>query len=102
MEIRECNCSLPFHSDSESIVCSTLLVFSCGAPHSPAAESNAIKHGRATAWKPANEQDFAYEADQKYKEGRYILEREMITERPDAKRDNAAIKVREVPLAETH
>lgn len=42
-------------------------------------------------------QDFAYEADQKYKEGRYILEREMITERPEAKRDTGRIRIEEVP-----
>jgi hypothetical protein len=51
--------------------------------------------------RPTDKQDFAYEADQKYKEGRYILEREMITERPEQKRDTAAIKIREVPLSET-
>lgn len=28
-------------------------------------------------------QDFASEHDQKYKEGKYILEREMITEKPE-------------------
>lgn len=44
--------------------------------------------------------DFAYEADQKYKEGRYILEREMITERPDSKRDTSRIRIEEVPLTE--
>lgn len=31
------------------------------------------------------DQDFAYEPDQKYKEGRFILEKEMITERPETR-----------------
>jgi hypothetical protein len=31
-------------------------------------------------------QDFAYLADEKYKEGRYILERELVTERFEVKR----------------
>lgn len=32
-------------------------------------------------------QDFAYETNEKYKEGRFILEREMINERAESKRD---------------
>lgn len=48
-------------------------------------------------------QDFAYEPVEKYKEGKYILEREMISERPESKRDlgRPMIEevVREVPLA---
>lgn len=43
-------------------------------------------------------QDFAYEACEKYKEGRYILEREMITERPETKRD-AQFRIEEIPVA---
>jgi len=36
-------------------------------------------------------QDFAYEPDQKYKEGRFILERELITEQPE-KRGTYAVR----------
>lgn len=41
----------------------------------------------------------AYEDDQKYKEGRYILEREMITEKPEGKRDrDIHPRIEEIPL----
>lgn len=33
-------------------------------------------------------QDFAYEIGEKYKEGKFILETELITERPELKREH--------------
>lgn len=47
-----------------------------------------------------SDQDFAYEPDQKYKEGRFILEREMITEKPEGKRDLGRPKIEELPVRE--
>jgi hypothetical protein len=47
-------------------------------------------------------QDFAFEPEQKYKEGRFILEREMISERPEGKMPAAGSKPRieELPMRE--
>lgn len=46
-------------------------------------------------------QDFAYEADQKYKEGRFILEREMVTERPEPRSAHARPTIEEhLPVRE--
>ncbi|WRT69723.1 uncharacterized protein IL334_006713 [Kwoniella shivajii] len=44
--------------------------------------------------------DFAFELDQKYKEGKYILEREMITEKPESKRDHGRPRIEELPVRE--
>ena len=46
-------------------------------------------------------QDFAFEHDQKYKEGKYILEREMITEKPE-RRDiiSGKPRIEEIPVRE--
>ena len=46
------------------------------------------------------EQDFAHEPDQKYKEGRYILERELITEIPEGKRETGRPKIEEISVRE--
>ncbi|OWZ60750.1 protein yippee-like 3 [Cryptococcus neoformans] len=45
--------------------------------------------------------DFAFEHDQKYKEGKYILEREMITEKPE-RRDiiSGKPRIEEIPIRE--
>lgn len=45
--------------------------------------------------------DFASEHDQKYKEGKYILEREMITEKPE-RHDiiNGKPHIEEIPVRE--
>lgn len=45
-------------------------------------------------------QDFAFEQEQKYKEGKYILEREMITEKPESKRDLGKPRIEEIPIRE--
>lgn len=45
-------------------------------------------------------QDFAFEPEQKYKEGKYILEREMITEKPESKRDLGKPRIEEIPVRE--
>jgi hypothetical protein len=45
----------------------------------------------------ADWQDFAYEASEKYKEGRYILERELIVERPEIKSPNGRPLIEEIP-----
>lgn len=46
-------------------------------------------------------QDFAFEHDQKYKEGKYILEREMIAEKPE-RRDiiSGKPRIEEIPIRE--
>jgi hypothetical protein len=49
---------------------------------------------------PLDLQDFAYEPDQKYKEGRFILEKEMIIEKPEGKRDTGRPRVEELPVRE--
>jgi hypothetical protein len=43
--------------------------------------------------------DFAFEPDQKYKEGRFILEKEMIIERPENRNTNRAL-IEETPVRE--
>ncbi|KIR52008.1 hypothetical protein I315_05649 [Cryptococcus gattii Ru294] len=45
--------------------------------------------------------DFAFEHDQKYKEGKYILEREMISEKPE-RRDviSGKPRIEEIPVRE--
>ena len=54
-------------------------------------------------WYDAKVQDFAYEHDQKYKEGRYILEKMMIVEKQEPlpqPLDRAKPRIDEVPIRE--
>ncbi|TXT12973.1 hypothetical protein VHUM_01374 [Vanrija humicola] len=44
--------------------------------------------------------DYAYELAEKYKEGKFILERELITERADSRRDFGKLRIDEVVVRE--
>jgi hypothetical protein len=47
----------------------------------------------------ADLKDFAFEPDQKYKEGRFILEKEMIIERPENRNPTRGL-IEELPVRE--
>ncbi|KAK4685969.1 hypothetical protein P7C73_g4170, partial [Tremellales sp. Uapishka_1] len=42
--------------------------------------------------------DYAYDEEQKYKEGRFILERDLVIEKPENKRDQGKPRIEEIPV----
>jgi len=54
--------------------------------------------GSFVAWTVANAQDVAFEHVEKYKEGKYILERELIIERPEIKTQPGRPRIEEIPI----
>lgn len=54
-------------------------------PRKPSRGSSRDALHKAVASKSADTQDYAFELEQKYKEGKFILECELITERPESK-----------------